>query len=66
VLDGRGIKVADIHIPVPIVTSKNVAVYATPGKPLSWPGEPRGPIDGWASNKVLDGYFTKPGTPGGL
>ena len=41
-------------------------VYATPGKPLSWPGEPRGPIDGWASNKVLDGYFTKPGTPGGL
>jgi ribose transport system substrate-binding protein len=66
VLDGRGIKVADIHIPVPIVTSKNVHIYATPGKPLSWPGEPRGPIDGWASNKVLDGYFTKAGSPGGL
>jgi ribose transport system substrate-binding protein len=66
ILDGRGLKVRDIHIPVPIVTNKNVHVYATPGKPLSWPGEPRGPIDGWASNKVLDGYFKKPGSPGGL
>jgi ribose transport system substrate-binding protein len=66
ILDGRGIKVADIHIPVPVVTNANVHIYATPGKPLSWPGEPRGPIDGWASNKVLDGYFNKPGTPGGL
>ena len=66
ILDGRGLKVRDIHIPVPVVTNANVHVYATPGKPLSWPGEPRGPIDGWASNKVLDGYFSKPGTPGGL
>jgi ribose transport system substrate-binding protein len=66
ILDGRGLRVRDIHIPVPIVTSKNVHVYATPGKPLTWPGEPRGPIDGWASNKVLDGYFKKPGNPPGL
>jgi ribose transport system substrate-binding protein len=66
ILDGRGLRVRDIHIPVPIVTNQNVAVYATPGKPLSWPGEPRGPIDGWASNHVLDGYFVKAGTPGGL
>jgi ribose transport system substrate-binding protein len=66
ILDGRGLRVRDIHIPVPIVTNENVHVYATPGKPLSWPGEPRGPIDGWASNKVLDGYFHKAGNPGGL
>jgi ribose transport system substrate-binding protein len=66
ILAGKGLKVRDIHIPVPIVTNKNVHVYATPGKPLSWPGEPRGPIDGWCNNKCLDGYFNKPGNPGGL
>ncbi|HZR92450.1 MAG TPA: substrate-binding domain-containing protein [Gaiellaceae bacterium] len=66
ILAGKGLKVRDISVPVPIVTSKNVAVYATPGKPLSWPGEPRGPIDGWASNSFLDGYFLKPGNPGGF
>jgi ribose transport system substrate-binding protein len=66
ILDGRGLKVRDIHIPVPIVTNENLHVYATPGKPLSWPGEPRGPIDGWCSNKCLDGYFKKPGNPAGL
>jgi ribose transport system substrate-binding protein len=66
ILAGKGLKVRDIHVPVPTVTSENVAVYATPGKPLSWPGEPRGPINGWASNKFLDGYFNKPGNPGGL
>jgi ribose transport system substrate-binding protein len=66
ILDGRGLRVADIHIPVPIVDNSNLHIYATPGKPLSWPGEPRGPIDGWASNKTLDGYFHKSGNPGGL
>jgi ribose transport system substrate-binding protein len=66
ILDGRGLRVRDIHIPVPVVTNANLHIFATPGKPLSWPGEPRGPIDGWASNKVLDGYFKQPGTPGGL
>jgi ribose transport system substrate-binding protein len=66
ILAGKGLKVRDIHIPVPIVTNKNVHVYATPGKPLSWPGEPRGPIDGWCNNKCLDGYFHQPGNPGGL
>ena len=66
VLDGRGLKVRDIHVAVPLVTNKNLAVYATPGKPLTWPGEPRGPIDGWASNKFLDGYFKKTGNPAGL
>jgi ribose transport system substrate-binding protein len=66
ILNGNGLKVRDISVPVPVVTNANVAVYATPGQPLSWPGEPLGPIDGWASNQFLDGYFAKPGTPGGL
>jgi ribose transport system substrate-binding protein len=66
ILDGRGLKVRDIHVPVPVVTNENLHIYATPGKPLSWPGEPRGPINGWASNSFWDGYFHKPGTPGGL
>ena len=60
------VKVRDIHVPVPIVTNNNVGVYATPGKPLSWPGEPKGPINGWAPNSFLDGYFNKPGNPGGF
>lgn len=66
ILDGRGLKVRDIHVPVPLVTNKNLHVFATPGKPLSWPGEPRGPIDGWANNKFWDGYFNKAGNPAGL
>ena len=60
------LKVRDIHVPAPVVTQKNLAIFATPGKPLSWPGEPRGPIDAWASNKFLDGYFNTPGSPGGI
>ena len=66
ILAGNGLKVRDIHVPVPIVTNANVGVYATPGKPLSWPGEPKGPINGWAPNSFLDGYFNKPGNPGGF
>jgi ribose transport system substrate-binding protein len=66
ILAGNGLKVRDIHVPVPVVTNQNLSVYATPGKPLSWPGEPRGPINGWAPNTFLDGYFNKPGNPGGF
>jgi ribose transport system substrate-binding protein len=66
ILSGKGLKVRDISVPVPLVTNANVATYATPGQPLSWGGEPLGPIDGWAPNSFLDGYFTKPGNPGGL
>ncbi len=66
ILDGRGLKVRDIHVPVPIVTNENLSVYATPGKALTWGGEPRGPIDGWADGAFWDGYFTKPGNPAGL
>jgi len=66
ILNGNGLKVRDIHVPVPVVTNSNLSVFATPGKPLSWPGEPRGPISGWAPNSFLDGYFNKPGNPKGF
>ena len=53
-------------MPPPLVTYKNLKVFATPGMPLTWSGEPKGPIDGWLSNKFMDNYFKQKGTPGGL
>jgi ABC-type sugar transport system substrate-binding protein len=66
ILAGNGLKVGDISVPLKLVTYKDLKVYATPGMPLTWGGEPRGPLDGWMSNKQLDMYFKKHGTPGGL
>jgi ribose transport system substrate-binding protein len=66
VLGGKGLKVNGIDIVPGQVTASNLKVYATANKPLSWQGEPLGPLDGWGSNAYLDAYFTKPGTPGGL
>jgi ribose transport system substrate-binding protein len=63
VLGGKGPLLRDIAITAPVVTNDNVHVFATPGKPLSWQGEPKGPIDAWCSQKCLDAYFTQPGTP---
>jgi ribose transport system substrate-binding protein len=64
VLGGKGLRLRDIAITPPVVTNDNVAVYATPNKPLSWQGEPKGPIDGWCSQSCLDAYFEQSGTPG--
>jgi ribose transport system substrate-binding protein len=64
VLDGRGLKVNAVSTPVPLVTNENLAQYATPDKPLNWPGESRGDIQAWANDKTLDAFFNKPGTPG--
>jgi ribose transport system substrate-binding protein len=66
VLGGKGPLLRDIAITPPVVTNDNVHVFATPGKPLSWQGEPTGPIDAWCSQKCLDAYFSQPGTPGGF
>jgi ribose transport system substrate-binding protein len=66
VLDGRQLIVRDIHVPLELVTHENFEVHATPDQPLTWPGEPLGPLDGWASNEFLDAYFKEPGTPGDL
>jgi ribose transport system substrate-binding protein len=65
-LAGNGPRVNDIAILAPVVTNKNVGVYATKGQPLSWGGEPLGPLDAYCSNACLNGYFTKTGTPGGF
>jgi ribose transport system substrate-binding protein len=66
ILDGRGLQVRDISLPPRMVTNANLAEMATPGKPVTWVGDVRGPVDGWASNQVLDRFFAKSGTPGGL
>jgi ribose transport system substrate-binding protein len=63
VLGGKGLRLRDIAITAPVVTNDNVHVYATAGKPLSWQGEPKGPIDAWCSQECLDAYFEQPGTP---
>jgi ribose transport system substrate-binding protein len=63
ILGGKGLLLRDIAITAPVVTNDNVDVYATEGKPLSWQGEPKGPIDAWCSQECLDAYFTQKGTP---
>jgi ribose transport system substrate-binding protein len=63
ILGGKGLLLRDIAITAPVVTNDNVHVYATEGKPLSWQGEPKGPIDAWCSQECLDAYFSQPGTP---
>jgi ribose transport system substrate-binding protein len=66
VLGGKGPKVRDISFLPAVITNANLAGFATPNKPLSWTGEPRGPLNGWCSNTCMDNYFVKPGTPGGF
>jgi ribose transport system substrate-binding protein len=65
VLGGRGLKLRDIAVTAPVVTNANLAKYATPGKSLTWAGEPRGPLDARCGTvSCMNGYFNKPGTPG--
>lgn len=64
ILGGKGIKLRDLSMSSPVVTNANLAQFATAGKPLTWAGEPRGPITAYCSNTCLNGYFSKPGTPG--
>ena len=65
ILGGRGLKIRDIAVTAPVVTNSNVAQYATPGKALTWSGEPRGPLDARCGTvSCLNGFFKKPGTPG--
>jgi len=64
ILDGKGLKIRDLHLPASIVTSENIAKFATPGKPVTWIGDIRGPVDGWASDKMMNDYFVRPGAAG--
>jgi ribose transport system substrate-binding protein len=66
ILAGNGLKVRDVHVPSPTITSKNLQTFVLPGADLNTDKESNAPLDFWASNKQLDGYFTKPGTPGGI
>jgi len=66
ILAGNGPKLQTIEIPAPYVSNANIAKFATPGLPLTSPLEQGGPITAWCTNKCLNAYFNKPGTPGGL
>lgn len=66
ILAGKGLKVRDVHVPSPTITSKNLDKFVLPGADLNTDKESNAPLDFWASNKQLDGYFAKPGTPGGI
>jgi len=66
VLGGDGLKVNDVAILAPVVTNANISVYATPNEPLSWGGEPLGPLNAYCSESCLNGYFRTAGTPGGF
>ena len=66
ILAGDGPKYQTLEIPAPYVTNANIAKYATPGLPLTSPNEQGGPSTVWCSDKCLNAYFNKPGTPGGL
>ena len=67
VLAGDRLKIRDIAVPTPVVTNANVAQFATAGKPLTWEGEPKGPLDSrCGTNTCMNQFFVKPGTPGGF
>jgi ribose transport system substrate-binding protein len=66
ILGGMGLKTNSIALTPTTVTNANLSQYATPGKPLNWAGEAKGPITGYCSNTCLNGYFKQAGTPGGL
>ena len=66
VLGGSAPKLNDIAILAPVVTNTNLSVYATPNLPLDSGAEPRGALNAYCSNKCLDAYFAKPGTPKGF
>ncbi|HEY4277014.1 MAG TPA: substrate-binding domain-containing protein [Conexibacter sp.] len=65
-LAGNGPKLRDLAFPAPMVTNDNIDEFATPGKDVTWIGDPRGPLDALADTSRLDGYFSKPGNPGGM
>ena len=64
VLNGNGPKVNSVAVQLPLITDANITTVGTPGKPLTWGGEPRGPVDGYATDSYLNQFFRVPGTPG--
>jgi ribose transport system substrate-binding protein len=66
ILGGKRPKVNGMSISLvgKTVSNANLAQYAKPGLPLDAQDEPTGSINGYASDKFLDMFFAKPGTPG--
>ena len=66
ILGGDGLKLRDMELPAPAVTNANLKAFLYPGATLNSDQESHGPINLWGGNAQLNGYFTKPGTPGGI
>jgi ribose transport system substrate-binding protein len=62
-LDGKGLKVADIPPPAVNATSENICDLATPGKDVTWVGDIRGDVEDYLSQDELDWFFDQPGSP---
>jgi ribose transport system substrate-binding protein len=63
ILDGRQLKIRDIVRPGVRITNANVGVYATPGKPVTWLGDIRGPKTSFLGPAEMNGFFVKPRNP---
>jgi ribose transport system substrate-binding protein len=62
-LAGNGPKLRDLAFTAPMVTNDTIDEFATPGKTVTWIGDPRGPLDALADEAKLDGYFNRAGAP---
>jgi ribose transport system substrate-binding protein len=62
-LNGQGLKVRDIHPPGIKVTNDNIGDVATPGKPITWIGDIRGPVTDYITPEQIDWFFEKAGDP---
>lgn len=60
-LDGRGPKFNVLMIPAPTITNDNLAQFAPPGKPITYPGPILGAGPSWCDDSCLDEYFEEPG-----
>ncbi len=66
ILGGDGLKVRDVEVPSPTITPANISSFACPGAGINSDAEACSPLNFYGSNSELNGYFAKPGTPGGI
>jgi len=60
-LDGKGPKFNVMMIPAPTITNDNLAEFAPPDKPITYPGPILGDGPSWCADECLDQYFKEPG-----
>jgi ribose transport system substrate-binding protein len=60
-LDGKGPKFNVLMIPAPTITNDNLAEFAPPDKPITYPGPILGDGPSWCDDSCLDEYFKEPG-----